>query len=129
MSTIAHVTDLPREGHLIAVLRMLSFIKSKNNSVTVFDHAETEIDQTQFPTEDWSVAPYVTCKEDIPSEALISRGIGVTMRDALDSYHPGYSVTRRSRTSFNLFLNSDTVFFLRNRGVVKHLVLVLSLLQ
>ena len=53
-------------GHLNVLFKMFSFLKSKHNGVTVFDPAEPEIDQTQFPTEDWSATPYGICKEDVP---------------------------------------------------------------
>ena len=52
---MASVMALPSEGHLAAVFQMFSLLKSKHNEVTVFHPTEPEIDQTQFPTEDWSV--------------------------------------------------------------------------
>ena len=59
VSTIASVIDLPREGHLSMAFQMISFLKSKHNGVTVFDPTDPEINQAQFPTEDWSETPYV----------------------------------------------------------------------
>ena len=52
LSAIASMMVLPREGHLITVLQVLSFLKSKHNGVAAFDPAEPKIDQTQFLTED-----------------------------------------------------------------------------
>ena len=51
---MASVIAFPREGHLSALFQALSFLKSKNNSVTMFDPIETEIEKNQFPNEDWS---------------------------------------------------------------------------
>ena len=59
---MSSMMDLPCEGHLHAVFQMFSFLKRKHNSVTVFDPTDTEIDQTQFPTEDLSTTPYDPCK-------------------------------------------------------------------
>ena len=52
LSAIASMMVLPREGHLITVLQVLSFLKSKHNGVTVFDHSEPEMDLNQCQTED-----------------------------------------------------------------------------
>ena len=54
---------LPREGNLREVFQMLSFLKIKNNSVTVFDPSVPEIDLTQFSSEDWSTKTYGPCNE------------------------------------------------------------------
>ena len=52
VSVMASMVDLPREGCLSAAFQMLSFLKSKYNTVAVFDPAEPSIDYNQFPTED-----------------------------------------------------------------------------
>ena len=54
------VMALPCGGHLSEVLQMVSFLKIKHNGVAVFDPTEPEIDQTQFPNEDWSETHYGT---------------------------------------------------------------------
>ena len=41
----------------------------------MFDPTDPEIDQTQFPTEDWFATPYDPCKEDVPSNDPEPRGI------------------------------------------------------
>ena len=63
VSTIASMIALSREGHLRAVLQILSFLKSKNNFVAVFDPTEPDIYQTKLLTEDWSATTYGTCRE------------------------------------------------------------------
>ena len=37
---MASMIALPREGHMNAVIQMFSFLKSKDNGVTVFDPVE-----------------------------------------------------------------------------------------
>ena len=63
------MTSLPRKVHFSAVFQMFSFLNSKHNGVAVFNPTKPEIDTTQFPTAHWSVTPYGTCKEDVPSNA------------------------------------------------------------
>ena len=76
---MASMMVLSREGHLSVLFKMFSFLKSKCNGIIVFDPTEHDIDQTQFPTEDWSTRPYGLCKEDVPLNAPAPRGIGFTM--------------------------------------------------
>ena len=97
---MASTMALCREGHLIAVFHMFLFAKSKHIVVAVFDLTDPETDQTQFPTEDWSVAPCGPCKEDAPSIASTTRGICFTMRAFVDSDHSSDSVDRISGTRF-----------------------------
>ena len=110
VSAMASMMALPREGHLETIFRMFSFLKTKHNGVMVFDPTEPDIDQSQFPTEDWSATPYGPCTEDIPYNAPAPKGIGFTIRAFADSDHAGDSVTRRSRTGFIVFLNSAPIF-------------------
>ena len=76
----------------------------------MFDPTEPEIDQTQFPTENWSTTPYGLCKEDVTSNDPVPRGIYFTMRAFGDSDHDGDSVARRSRTSCVVFLKNNPIF-------------------
>ena len=49
---MASMIDISREGYLKEVLQMFSFLKSKHNSVILFDPSDSDIDLTQLPTED-----------------------------------------------------------------------------
>ena len=102
---------LPREGHLKAVFQMFAFLKSKHNSVMVFDLTEPDIDETKFAKEDWSATVYGECQDIIPDNAPKPRGIGFIMRAFVDSDHAGDNVTRRSRTGFMVFLNSAPIYW------------------
>ena len=75
-SAIASMMDLPNEGLLHVVFQILSFLKSNHNCVPVFDPSKPEIDQLQFPTEDWSATPYGNCKEDVSSNVPTPRVMG-----------------------------------------------------
>ena len=102
---------LPREGHLKAVFHVFAFLKGKHNGVMVFDHTEPGIDESKFPSEDWSATVYGDCKELIPCDAPEPRGVGFTMRAFVNSDHAGDSVTRRSRSGFLIFLNSASIYW------------------
>ena len=49
-SSMASEMALSRESYLSTVFQMLSFMKSKNNGVALFDNRDPEIDQTYFLT-------------------------------------------------------------------------------
>ena len=110
-SALASMMALPRAGHLNAVYYMFSFLKSKHNGVMVFDPTEPDIDNSQFPTQDWSASAYGECKEEIPPNAPEPLGIGFTMRAFVDSDHAGDKITRRSRTGFIICLNSAPIYW------------------
>ena len=65
---------LSREGHLRSVFQILSFLKSKQNFVTVFGPTKPEIDETQFLTEDQSTTPCALFRKDVTSNAPAPRG-------------------------------------------------------
>ena len=110
-SALASMMALPRRGHLEAVFHMFAFLKNKHNDVMVFDPSKPDLDESQFPREDWSATPYGECNEDIPGNAPPPRGIGFTMRAFVDSDHAGDLVTRRSRTGFIIMLNSAPIYW------------------
>ena len=87
--TMASKIVLPREGYLAEVFHMVSFLKSKNNGVTFYDpinpKIDQTIDQTQFPTKDWSATPHGLHKDNVPSNAPTPRVACFTMRAFVDS--------------------------------------------
>ena len=76
----------------------------------MFNPDKPEIDQTHFPAEDWSTNPYGPCEEDCPSNAPVPRFISVTMIAFVYSDHFVDSISRRSRTSCIVLLNSNPIF-------------------
>ena len=110
-SAMASMMALPREGHLKVLFQMFAFLKTKHNGVMVFDPSEPDVDESQFPREDWSATSYGECKEELPPNAPVPRGIGFTLRAFVDSDHAGDSVTRRSRTGYMIFLNSAPIYW------------------
>ena len=92
------------------MLQLLLLLKSKHNGVPVIDPTNTEIDQPQFPSEDWSVTPHGPFKEDTPSNAPSPILISFTLMDFIDSYHSSDSFTQLSTTGLIALLSSDPVF-------------------
>ena len=66
VSIMSSLLDLPREGHLEAVLHMFAYLKKNHNSEMVFDPSELDTDMSDFPREDSSLSIYGDVKEDIP---------------------------------------------------------------
>jgi len=76
----------------------------------VFDPTELDINESQFPREDWTATLYGACTEDIPSNTPEPLGTGFTMRIFVDSNHVGDMVTCYSRT-FIIFLNNVPIYW------------------
>ena len=106
---------LPRRGHLAQVLHIFAYLKSHSNSEMVYDPSGVEFDRTQFLRKDWGYSIYIQDNselvEEIPPNMPEPRGLGMTMRVYVDSDHAGDTVTRRSRTSFIIFLNSAPIYW------------------
>ena len=75
----------------------------------MLDPTPPEINDNDFPSEDWSHTVYSDAVEpvgdldDIPDP----RGLGFTIRAFVDADHAGNLVTCRSRTGFVIFLNTS----------------------
>ena len=69
-------------------------MKSDDNGATLFDRTEPKINQTYFPSEDWSPTTCGPCKADSPSNEPSPRGIVFTVKDFVGSSHASDSVDR-----------------------------------
>lgn len=114
-SAMASMMAMPRQGHLEQLYHMFAYLKIKHNSSMVFDPTEPDIDDTQFPKEDWTASAYGDCREELPPNMPDPKGVGFTMRAFVDSDHAGELTTRRSRTGFIIFLNSAPIFWFSKR--------------
>ena len=124
VSSMASMIDFLREGHLQAVFQMFSFLDIKHNVFVMFDPTDPDIDKTRFPTECWSATPYGSCKDDASPNASSSRGIGFTIRVFVDSDNSGIESQELALHCFFTIILS--LFIRRNRGVLRHQVLVMS---
>ena len=106
---------LPRKGHLEELFHMFSYLDKHHNAEMVFDPTEPEIDESLFPTKDWSNSIYGDVEEELPPDMPPALGMGFRMRVYVDSDHAGESVTRRSRTGFLVFLNNAPIYWLSRK--------------
>ena len=110
-SLMASHMALPRQGHLDQLYHMFGFLKLKHNSEMVLDPSEPEINEDQFPKEDWQHTPYGKGHEIVPPNAPKFRGLGFKIIAYVDSDHAGDSITRRSRTGFIIYLNCAPIYW------------------
>jgi hypothetical protein len=96
---------MPREGHLGAIFRIYSYLKTKANARLIFDHTYAYIDYESFPQENWSEF-YGDITEAILPNAPRPLGQGVKCRCYVDPDHAGDKLTRRSRTDIIILLNN-----------------------
>jgi hypothetical protein len=73
VSMLASHNALPRVGHLDAVFRIFSYLKTKTNDRLVLDPTYADIDYGSFPKENWNEF-YGDAKEHIPPNAPAPRG-------------------------------------------------------
>ena len=105
VSQLSSYLAMPRKGHLLAALYIMSYLRVKHNSRMVLDPTYPKIDRGQFKFDrDWTDF-YGDVEEAMPHNAPKPRGKGVNLRMFVDSDHAGNKVNRRSRTGFLIFLN------------------------
>ena len=110
-STIASMMASPREGHVKQLYHMFAYLWIKQNISLVFDTSEPDIDESQFPCEDWIASAYGECSEDILPNMPKPCGIGFTMLNCVESDHAIELTTRCSRTGFIIYLNSALMYW------------------
>jgi hypothetical protein len=100
----------PREGHLIEVLRIFSYLKYNANSTIIFDHFPVNWDEEAFSKHDWSTF-YADAKEKLPPNMPEARGNPVQVNCFTDADHAGRRITRKSHTGIIIFVNRAPVIW------------------
>jgi hypothetical protein len=119
VSMLAAHNALPREGHLAAVFRIYSYLKTRPNARLIFDPTYADIDYEAFPQENWKEF-YGDVREAIPPNAPRPLGKPLEVRCYVDADHAGDKITRRSRTGILIFLNSaPIVWFTKKQNTVE----------
>ena len=84
VSMLSSCLALPREGHLLQLFHMFSYLEKQHNCEMVFDHTVPEIDKADFPKESWDNTVYANergeLKEEVPTNLPTPLGKGFTMR-------------------------------------------------
>jgi hypothetical protein len=96
---------LPREGHLKAVKRILSYLKTFPKGRVIIDTSYP--DHSLYPVEDHSnwMELYPDSGEEIPKDFPPEKGARVRMTVYVDTDHAHDLVTRRSITGIIVILN------------------------
>ena len=114
VSVLSSHLALPREGHLEAVFHLFGYLKNKHNTRMVFDPTYPTIDESNFKECDWKNF-YGDVKEAIPPNAPKPLGKEVDLRMFVDASHADDALTRRSRTSYLIFMNGACVTWLSKK--------------
>jgi hypothetical protein len=83
VSKMASQMASPREGHLVALLHMFSFLRINHNSLMVYDPLYPTIDMNVFKPNGWK-SFYRNVKESIPSNVPEPCGKDVGLRLYVD---------------------------------------------
>jgi hypothetical protein len=110
VSMLASHNALPRQGHLDAVFRIFSYLKTKPNARLVLDPTYATIDYDSFQKQNWDEF-YGDAVEHIPSNAPPPLGKAVEIRCYVDADHAGDKLTRKSRSGIVVFLNSAPILW------------------
>jgi hypothetical protein len=96
---------LPREGHLKAVKRIFSYLKTFPKGRVIIDTSYP--DHSVYPVEDHSnwMEFYPDASEEIPKDLPLEKGPRVRMTVYVDADHAHDLVTRRSITGILVMLN------------------------
>ncbi len=104
VSMLSSYLACPREGHLENTLHVMGFLRLKHNSQLIFDPTYPDIDQTAFPSFEWTEF-YGNVEEAIPPDMPPPLGKDVDLHMMIDSDHAGEKRTQHSHTGFIIFCN------------------------
>ena len=108
-----------RNGYLVAILRIFTYLKKHHNSCIVFNPTYPDIDYSSFGKKDWTRF-YNNVKEPIPPNAPKPLGLPVVICFFVDADHAVDHLTRRSRTGYVMYLNSAIVnWYSKKQGSVE----------
>jgi hypothetical protein len=106
---------LPREGHLKAVKRILSYLKTFPNGRVIIETSYP--DHSVYPVEDHSnwMEFYPDAGEESPNDLPPEKGPRVRMTVYVDSDHAYDLVTRRFITGILVMLNNTPIRWISKR--------------
>jgi hypothetical protein len=106
---------LPREGHLKAVKRILSYLKTFSKGRVIIDTSYP--DHSVYPVEDHSnwVEFYPDASKEIPKDLPCEKGPRVRMTVYVDADHTHDLFTRISITGILVMLNNTPIRWISKR--------------
>ena len=93
----------------------MTYLRQKHNSRLVFDPTYPGIDMKTFNTGGEWKEFYIDAEEAIPPNAIKPRGKVVDLRMMVNSDHIGTKATRRSCSSFMIFINMALIQWLSKK--------------
>eukprot|EP00957_Ditylum_brightwellii_P176559 13446982-Ditylum_brightwellii.AAC.1 len=107
---------MPREGHMVEVIRIFAHLRKYHNTELVFDTSNPVVVEIVFEQRDWTSSEFghVQGEEDIPNMPE-SRSIGFVMRSKVNADHADDTITRQSRTGFIIYLNSALIYLMSKK--------------
>ena len=105
VSQISSFLAMPRQGHIVNALHIISYLKIKHNSRLVLDPSYPGIYMSEFNSNDNWEHLYGYGQEAKPHNAPKPPGKEITLRMFVDSDHAGDKSDCRSRTGFMIFMN------------------------
>ena len=105
--TMARFSQVPREGHLKAVLRVFGYLKGYAKAKITVDPTVPSI-QGEVIQHNWSEF-YPDATEELPEDMPTPKGKPVLITEYVDADHAHDLVTRRSITGALLYLNSTPI--------------------
>jgi hypothetical protein len=114
-SAMSRFNMLPREVHLKAVKRILSYLKTFPKGRVIIDTSYPE--DSVYPVEDHSnlIEFYPDSSEEIPKDLPLEKGPRVRMTVYVDADHENDLVTRRSFTGILVMLNNTPIRWISKR--------------
>ncbi len=111
VSMLSSYLACPHEGHLENALHIMGYLQLKHNLRLIFDPTYPDINQTAFPSYDWTEF-YGNVEEAIPPDMPSPLGKDIDLCMMVDSDHAGDKKNRRSHTGFIIFCNLAQVIWL-----------------
>ena len=113
--SLSRFSMAPREGHLKAAQRILTYLKTFSKGRIIMDNSYP--DHSKYPTEEhgnWKEF-YPDAEEDVPHDSLNPKGKPVRMTVYVDADHAHDQITRRSVTGIVAFLNNTPIRWISKR--------------
>jgi hypothetical protein len=112
----------PHEGHLENALHVMGYLRLKHNSRLIFDPTYPDIDQTAFPSFEWTEFNG-DVEEAIPPDMPPPLGKDVDLHMMVDSDYAGEKRTKHSCTGFIIFCNLAPIIWLsKQQATIETLV-------
>ena len=116
VSILSQYQALPREGHLLAVLRIFAYWKAAPKLSLYFDPRLPRHDYTTFTTQhDEFQVHYRGARDEFPHNMPPPRGQPVVLTAFVDASHAANQKTRRSHTGYVIFLNRAPIVWYSKR--------------